>query len=68
MKSKSELIDGISDFRNTLLWLPRAQTDDNGEFSVEFLTSDINSKFNLSVLSISETGIINQIVYPVMVR
>lgn len=68
LQSKSELIDGISDFRNTLLWLPRAQTDDNGEFSVEFLTSDINSKFNLSVLSISETGIINQIVYPVMLR
>ncbi|MCM1489938.1 MAG: hypothetical protein NC095_03830 [Muribaculum sp.] len=65
---KDKQIDGIEDCRTTLQWLPRIQTDDNGTFAVEFLTSDINSKFNLSVLSISETGIINQIVYPVMVR
>ncbi len=36
------------DFRNTLVWLPRAQTDDNGEFSFEFPTSDIKSTFRIS--------------------
>ena len=43
-----EMIPGVEDFRNTLLWLPRAQTDDNGEFTVEFPTSDISSTFRIS--------------------
>ena len=47
---EEDLIDGIEDFRNTLLWLPRAQTDDNGEFSVEFPTSDIKSTFKLTCI------------------
>ncbi|MDE7408859.1 MAG: hypothetical protein K2N09_02435 [Muribaculaceae bacterium] len=43
-----DYLSGIEDFRNTLLWLPRAQTDDNGEFTVEFPTSDIKSTFRIS--------------------
>ncbi|MDE6696587.1 MAG: hypothetical protein K2K25_06880 [Muribaculaceae bacterium] len=43
------LID-MEDFRNTLLWLSRAQTDENGEFTVEFPTSDIKSTFRISGL------------------
>ncbi|MDE6649122.1 MAG: hypothetical protein K2K45_04235 [Muribaculaceae bacterium] len=43
-----ELIPGIEDFRSTLLWLPRVQTDENGEFTVEFPTSDICSTFRIS--------------------
>lgn len=38
----------VDDFRDTLLWLPRAQTDETGEFSVEFITSDITSVFRIS--------------------
>ena len=47
---QEDLLSGIEDFRNTLLWLPRAQTDDNGEFSVEFPTSDIKSTFKLTCI------------------
>ncbi|MDE6480501.1 MAG: hypothetical protein K2L45_09540 [Muribaculaceae bacterium] len=48
--SEDEQILGIEDFRNTLLWLPRAQTDENGEFTFEFPTSDIKSTFRISGL------------------
>ena len=48
LPSDEELIPGVEDFRNTLLWLPRAQTDENGEFTVEFPTSDIKSTFRIS--------------------
>ncbi|MDE5997024.1 MAG: hypothetical protein K2G77_02315 [Muribaculaceae bacterium] len=48
LPSDEELIPGVEDFRNTLLWLPRAQTDENGEFTVEFPTSDIKSTFRIT--------------------
>lgn len=48
LPTDEEMIPGVEDFRNTLLWLPRAQTDDNGEFTVEFPTSDISSTFRIS--------------------
>ncbi|MDE6631741.1 MAG: hypothetical protein K2K23_01945, partial [Muribaculaceae bacterium] len=48
LPSDEELIPGMEDFRNTLLWLPRSQTDDKGEFIVEFPTSDIKSTFRIS--------------------
>ncbi|MCM1490881.1 MAG: hypothetical protein NC095_08670 [Muribaculum sp.] len=47
LPSQEDLSFGLEDFRNTLLWLPRSQTDDNGEFSIEFPTSDIKSTFKL---------------------
>ncbi len=49
LPSEDELLPGIEDSRNTLLWLPRAQTNDSGEFTVEFPTSDIKSTFRVSV-------------------
>ena len=48
LPTEDELIPGDEDFRNTLLWLPRAQTDENGEFIIEFPTSDIKSTFRIS--------------------
>ena len=47
---EDEQLSGMEDFRNTLLWLPRAQTDEKGEFTVEFPTSDIKSTFRISAL------------------
>ena len=47
LPSQEDLSFGLEDFRNTLLWLPRSQTDDNGEFTIEFTTSDIKSTFKL---------------------
>lgn len=50
LPDEDELLLGMEDFRNTLLWLPRAQTDENGEFTFEFPTSDIKSTFRISGL------------------
>ncbi|MDE5839719.1 MAG: hypothetical protein K2H49_02250, partial [Muribaculaceae bacterium] len=43
-----DLLSGMEDLRTTLLGLPRAQTDENGEFTVEFPTSDIRSTYRIS--------------------
>ena len=48
LPDEDEQFSGMEDFRNTLLWLPRAQMDENGEFTVEFPTSDIKSTFRIS--------------------
>ena len=48
LPDEEEQLSGMEDFRNTLLWLPRVQTDDTGEFTVEFPTSDIKSTFRIS--------------------
>lgn len=45
---EAEMSLGLEDNRNTLLWLPKATTDDNGELTIEFYTSDIKSVFNVS--------------------
>lgn len=49
-----DLITGVEDFRNTLLWLPRAQTDDNGEFSITIPTSNVKSTFKLQIMIITD--------------
>ncbi|MDE6018648.1 MAG: hypothetical protein K2G85_07530 [Muribaculaceae bacterium] len=51
--SDEELTFDFEDFRNTLVWLPRAQTDENGEFTFEFRTSDIKSNYRISGLLIT---------------
>ncbi len=52
-QSEDDLIYDMEDFRNTLVWLPRAQTDENGEFTISFYTSDIKSTFLISGLIIT---------------
>lgn len=46
-----EISFGLEDNRNTLLWLPRTTTDENGELKIEFYTSDISSIFSLVCVS-----------------
>lgn len=48
---EEEMSLGLEDNRNTLLWLPQAATDDNGEMEVEFYTSDITSVFDVIVMA-----------------
>ncbi|WP_418604213.1 hypothetical protein [Hwangdonia sp.] len=40
-----DLIDDFPDYRNTLFWQPDIITNESGEATIEFSTSDINSKF-----------------------
>ena len=42
-----EISLGLEDNRNTLVWLPCSTTDENGELTLEFYTSDISSAFNI---------------------
>jgi len=40
-----EMLSPLPDARNTLLWSPSVQTDKNGDATVPFRTSDINTQF-----------------------
>ena len=40
-----EMLSPLPDARNTLLWSPSVQTDKNGDATVPFWTSDINTQF-----------------------
>ncbi|TGV03444.1 hypothetical protein [Flavivirga rizhaonensis] len=42
---KIEQENGFPDYRNTLLWKPDIITDKNGEATISFYCSDINTKF-----------------------
>ena len=39
------MLSPLPDARNTLLWSPSVQTDKNGDATVPFRTSDINTQF-----------------------
>lgn len=67
-QSENEFYDGIVDSRTTLLWLPKAQTDDNGEFKIEFFTSDVTSMFDITVIGMTETGDVKQVSNHIKVR
>ena len=41
----AEMLSPLPDARNTLLWNPSVQTDKNGDATVPFWTSDINTRF-----------------------
>ena len=41
----AEMLSPLPDARNTLLWSPSVQTDKNGDVTVPFWTSDINTQF-----------------------
>lgn len=50
--------DGLPDARNTLLWVPSVITDKNGEASLEFFCSDINTGFVGKIEGISGEGLL----------
>ena len=51
-----EMSLGLEDNRNTLLWLPHATTDGNGNLYIEFFTSDISSIFRIVCLTYETEG------------
>ena len=48
--------DSLPDFRNTLFWKPDLITDENGEASIAFFCSDINSQFIGEIEGVSGDG------------
>ena len=52
--------DPLPDYRNTLLWAPDIITDENGNATLEFFSSDINTAFYGIVEGISGTGMVGK--------
>lgn len=49
--------EAILDFRNTLLWEPSVITDENGEATLSFFCSDINTDFVGRIEGVSDDGL-----------
>jgi hypothetical protein len=58
----------IPDFRNTLLWEPSIFTDTNGEASVNFFCSDINSDFVGRIEGVGGNGLLGSEYFSFTVR
>lgn len=50
--------DSFPDYRNTLLWNPSIITDENGEATIEFYCSDLNTKFIGTIEGVSGEGLL----------
>lgn len=50
--------DPFPDYRNTLFWKPDVITDQNGEATIDFYCSDINSSFLGNIEGVSGTGLL----------
>ncbi|MEO0340476.1 MAG: hypothetical protein AAF242_14855 [Bacteroidota bacterium] len=46
----------LPDFRNTLYWNPQVETDENGQATIQFYTSDALGDYEVKVLGVSERG------------
>jgi hypothetical protein len=59
--------DAAADYRNTLLWAPGIITDENGNATLEFFSSDINTAFYGIVEGISGNGAVGKADFEFMV-
>ncbi|PWV55925.1 hypothetical protein [Chitinophaga sp. S165] len=59
--------DPLPDYRNTLLWAPDIVTDENGNATLEFFSSDINVRFYGLVEGISGNGMVGKSDFEVVV-
>ena len=55
---KESIDDSFPDYRNTLVWNPTIITDKNGEASIEFFCSDLNTKFIGNIEGVSGEGLL----------
>jgi hypothetical protein len=53
-----DILSALPDVRNTLLWAPSIITDANGEATVPFYCSDINTRFTGQIEGIGDYGLI----------
>jgi len=54
--TQGKLQNRLPDFRNTLFWAPRVSTDDLGQASLEFYTSDATGQFTIEVKGLGPKG------------
>ena len=53
---ENDLKSRKADYRNTLYWNPEIITDDNGESTISFYTSDEKGKFLITIEGVGENG------------
>lgn len=58
----------VPDFRNTLLWEPLVVTDENGEATLSFFCSDINTDFVGRIEGVSDDGLLGAGTFKFTVR
>lgn len=58
MPNQMEMLSSLPDTRNTLLWNPSVITDDKGEVTLEFYTSDLNTGFVGRIEGIGDNGLL----------
>jgi len=58
----------VPDFRNTLLWEPSVITDENGEATLSFFCSDINTDFVGRIEGVSDDGLLGTGTFKFTVR
>lgn len=65
---KESINDSFPDYRNTLFWKPDIITNKEGEASISFYTSDINTKFIGVVEGVSGYGVLGNTCFEFNVR
>ena len=58
----------VPDFRNTLLWEPSVFTNENGEATLSFFCSDINTDFVGRIEGVSDDGLLGAGTFKFTVR
>jgi hypothetical protein len=53
-----EIHSTLADVRNTLFWSPSVITDENGEASITFYCSDINTGFTGRIEGVGDAGLL----------
>ncbi|MDW7693874.1 hypothetical protein R9C00_03875 [Flammeovirgaceae bacterium SG7u.111] len=66
--NESNLDSRIPDFRNTLYWNPSVQTDEQGNATISFFTSDDTGNYSISVEGLSEEGVAGTASYEIEVK
>ena len=66
--NKDTVRDPLPDFRNTLLWNPSVITDKNGEATVRFFCSDLNTEFAGVIEGVGGTGLLGRKSFEFYVR
>ena len=56
------------DLRTTLCWEPVLETDQNGEATVTFFTSDVPGKYVIKVTAFSKEGSLEEITQSIVVK
>ena len=67
-KIEGQAVSGDSDYRNTLLWNPQVVTNSNGEATIQFICSDIKTRYVGTIEGVGGNGLLGREVFDVFVE